>query len=342
MKKKLFLFVCLLAVVLSGCGSSKPELSVYNWGDYIDPSILRDFEEEYDCKIIYDSYPSNEDLYAKLKTGNMSFDVIVPSDYLIGRLIDEDLLQKLDKSKIKGLSNIKKEFLDLDFDKNNEYSVPYFWGTVGIVYDSNVIKDEIDSWADLWNEKYKKQFTMIDSQRDSIMIALKMLGYSMNTKNQDELEEAKQKLLEQKPLVLAYVGDQVQDMLLSGEVPMAVVWSGEASWLIQQHPNMKYVLPKEGTNIWYDNMVIPKSSKNTDLAHKFIDFMCRPEISKRNSEYVGYSTTNKEAMKLLDQSLFPSTYAYPPNEVIKDAEIFKHPGELIKVYDRIWTEIKAQ
>lgn len=343
MKSKFFVVLLLVfaAAALSACGSKKPVLNVYNWGDYIDPTILSDFEKEYDCKIIYDSYPSNEDLYAKMKTNTTDYDVVIPSDYLIGRLINEDMLQKLDKSRIEGFKNIDPNFLNLEFDKNNEYSVPYFWGTVGIVYDTNVIKEDIDSWAALWDEKYKKKFTMIDSQRDSIMIALKYLGYSMNTTDEAELEEAKQKLIEQKPLVLAYVGDKVQDMLLAGEVPMAVVWSGDASWLIQQYPNMKYILPKEGTNIWYDNMVIPKSSKNVDLAHKFIDFLCRPEISKRNSEYVGYSTANKKAMELLDQSLFPSDHGYPPAEKIKDYEIFRHPGELLKIYDRIWTELKA-
>lgn len=343
--KKLFLLtvsILSIALALSACGSSKTELNVYNWGNYIDPQVLVDFENEFDCKVNYETFPTNEDLYAKLKSDGASFDVIVPSDYLISRLIDEGLLQKIDKSKIAGLSNIGSEFLDLDFDKGNEYSVPYFWGTVGIVYDTNVIKEDIDSWSALWDKKYEKQFTMLDSQRDCIMIALKLLGYSMNTVDEEQLEQAKQKLLEQKPLVKAYVGDVVQDMLVSGEVPMAVVWSGEASWAIQQYPNMKYALPKEGTNIWYDNMVIPKSSKNVDLAHKFIDFMCRPDIAKKNCDFVGYATPNTETMKLLDKSLVPSTYAYPTKDMLKGAEIFVHPGERIKIYDRIWTEIKAQ
>ena len=260
---------------------------------------------------------------------------------MIEKMIKEDLVEPIDLTKIPNYSNIDSRFKGLDFDPNNEYSVPYFWGTVGIIYNTNLITEPIDSWNVLWDEANKDQFTMIDSQRDSIMVALKKLGYSMNTKDLDELEAAKDALIEQKPLVLAYVGDNVKDMLISEEAAMAVVWSGEASAVIQEYDNFEYVLPKEGSNMWFDNIIIPKGAKNIDAAHQFIDFLCRGDIGFKNADYVGYATCNTETMKLLDPELLGTTYAYPDEALLENFEIFSDPGDFIIEYDRIWTEIKA-
>ena len=343
--KKLWVVVVLLALMTSlftGCAKDDQlVLNVYNWGDYIDEDIFDEFEEETGIKINYETYATNEEMYTKIKKGGTKYDIAIPSDYMIEKMIKEDLLEPIDLSKIPNYSNIDERFKNLAFDPENKYSVPYFWGTVGIIYNTKLITDPVDSWDVLWDDKYAGQFTMIDSQRDSIMVALKKLGYSMNTKDLDQLEEAKNILVEQKPNVLAYVGDNVKDMLISEEAAMAVVWSGEAGAVIQEYDYFAYALPKEGSNLWFDNVVIPKGSKNVDAAHQFIDFLCRGDIGFKNADYVGYATCNTETMKLLDPALMGTTYAYPEDALLENFEIFSDPGDFITEYDRIWTEIKA-
>lgn len=338
----LVLVMVLTTVMFTACAQEdKVVLNVYNWGDYIDEDIFEMFEEETGIKINYETYATNEEMYTKIKKGGTKYDLAIPSEYMIEKMIREEMLEKIDLSKIPNFVNIDEDFKNLSFDPENAYSVPYFWGTVGIIYNTELIDEPIQSWSVLWDEKYAGQFTMMDSQRDSIMVALKKLGYSMNTKNLDELEEAKQLLIEQKPMVLAYVGDNVKDMLISGEAAMAVVWSGEASAVIQEYDEFEYVLPVEGSNKWFDNIVIPKGANNIDAAHQFIDFLCRPDIGLLNADYVGYSTVNSETLKLIDPDLMGTTYAYPLDEWIENYEIFNDPGDFILEYDRIWTEVKA-
>ena len=344
--KKIVLILMILVLstaVLAGCqNKDQTVLNVYNWGDYIDEDIFKTFEEETGIKINYETFATNEEMYTKIKKGGTKYDIAIPSDYMIEKMVKEDLLEPIDLSKIPNYSNINERFKNLDFDPENKYSVPYFWGTVGIIYNTNLITDPIDSWDVLWDEKYAGKFTMIDSQRDSIMVALKKLGYSMNTKDLGQLEEAKEALIAQKPLVLAYVGDNVKDMLISEEAAMAVVWSGEASAVIQEYDYFDYILPKEGSNMWFDNIIIPKGAKNIDAAHQFIDFLCRGDIGFKNADYVGYATCNDETMKLLDQELMGKTYTYPDESLLENFEIFSDPGDFILEYDRIWTEIKAK
>lgn len=340
----LLLMVFVLSTgILAGCqNKDQTVLNVYNWGDYIDEDIFKTFEEETGIKINYETFATNEEMYTKIKKGGTKYDIAIPSDYMIEKMIKEDLLETIDLTKIPNYSNINERFKNLDFDPENKYSVPYFWGTVGIIYNTNLITDPIDSWDALWDEKYAGKFTMIDSQRDSIMVALKKLGYSMNTKDLGQLEEAKEALIAQKPLVLAYVGDNVKDMLISEEAAMAVVWSGEASAVIQEYDYFEYVLPKEGSNMWFDNIIIPKGAKNIDAAHQFIDFLCRGDIGFKNADYVGYATCNDETMKLLDSELMGKTYTYPDQSLLENFEIFSDPGDFILEYDRIWTEMKAK
>lgn len=333
--------IIVISILSSGC-DKEPTLNVYNWGDYIDASVLKDFEKEFNVKVNYNTFTTNEDMYVSIKKGGTSYDVAFPSDYMIERMIDEDLLEKIDKGKITNLSNIEDRFLDLDFDPNNDYSIPYMWGTVGIIYNKTMVDDVVDSWDILWNEKYKDQILMLDSQRDSIAVALKKLDYSMNSRDLNELEEAKDQLIKQKSLVYAYVGDEVKDLMVGEEAALAVVWSGDAVAMIRENENLEYIIPKEGTNLWFDNMVIPKTSKNKELAEEFINFMQRPEIAARNTDYIGYSTPNYKALELLPEELVNDKVAYPTDEEIGETEIFKDPKDFLKVYDEIWLEIKAQ
>lgn len=338
----LLMIVLSVGVSVAGCGSDKPTLNVYNWGDYIDMEVLDQFEDEYGIRVVYDTYATNEDLYVKLKQGGSSYDVVFPSDYMIERMIREDLLDKIDKSNIPNLSKVGEEFLNLDYDVNNDYSVPYMWGTLGIIYNTTMIDNTLDSWADLWDEQYKGQIVMYNSQRDSLAVALKKLGYSLNSRDEKELEEAKQELIKQKPLVHAYMGDEVKDSIISGEAAIAVVYSGDAVFMKWENPDLEYAIPKEGTNLWFDAMVIPKNAKNKEAAEKFIDFMTRPDIAAKNAEYIGYSSPVPEAVELLPDDIKNDADAYPSSEEILNTEIFMDPADIIQVYDRIWTEITSE
>ena len=342
--KSLIILTLVLAIgiVASGCGEKKPTLNVYNWGDYIDKSVIKDFEEEYGMKVVYDTFETNEDLYVKIKQGSSDYDVVIPSDYMIERMIREDMLVKLDKNNVPNLNKVDEQFFNLEFDPNNDYSVPYMWGTVGIIYNKTMVSDPVDSWDILWNSKYENEIFMLNSQRDTIAVSLIRLGHSMNTRSESELEEAKAELIKQKPLVRAYLGDEVKDAMVGEEAAMAVVWSGDAIAMIRQNPDLDYIIPKEGTNLWFDSMVIPKTTKNKDGAEKFIDFMSRPDISARNTDYIGYSTPIPEAVEMLPDDIKNSKVAYPSEAEIENTEVFKDPLDIIKIYDRIWTEITAE
>jgi spermidine/putrescine transport system substrate-binding protein len=347
--RNLVLLLLMLVMIFSfaGCAggdegnTSKKSITVFNWGDYIDESVLQDFEKEYGIKVNYDMFATNEDMYVKMKSGGSSYDVIFPSDYMIARLIKEDMLHKIDMSKITNYEHIGDDFKNLGYDPNNEYSVPYMWGTVGILYNKTMVDEPVDSWNILWDEKYAKNLFMLDSQRDSIAVALKKLGYSLNTRNDAELEAAKQELIKQGPLVLAYVGDEVKDKMISGEAAMAVVWSGDAIYMRWENEDLEYAIPKEGTNLWFDAMAIPKSSKNKEEAELYINFMTDPEIALRNTEYIGYSTPNVTAMQMLDEEIRNDPAAYPDMDSLENCEVFEDVSDIISTYNRIWDEIKA-
>lgn len=332
-----------MVLSLSGCGGEKrPQLKVYNWGDYIDQSVLDEFEKKYNIDVIYDEFANNEEMYAKIKGGASDYDILIPSDYTIKRMIDEDMLHKIDFNNIPNYKYIDDRFKNLAFDPNNEYSVPYMWGTVGILYNKTMVKEPVDSWKILWDEKYSKQILMLDSLRDSIGITLKMLGYSLNTKNDSELEKAKEALIKQKPLVLAYVGDEVKDKMIGGEAALAVVWSGDAMYMKRENPDLEYVVPKEGSNMWFDSIVIPKTSQHKKEAELFINFLCEPEIAFKNADYIGYSTPHTEAVKMLPEDVREDKSAYPSEEDLVNCEVFEDLADSLVKYDRIWTEVKAQ
>ncbi|MCL1949451.1 MAG: ABC transporter substrate-binding protein [Turicibacter sp.] len=340
MKKWLIL---LAAVFLVSCGGDqRPRLFVYNVGEYMDTSVLEEFEEEYGVRVIYETFDSNETAYQKLKAGTTAYDVVFPSDYMIEKMIKEDMLEKLDFSLIPNFENLLPEFTYLEYDPKNLYSVPYFWGTVGIVYDTRLVNGSVDSWSALWDERYEKEIFMYDSQRDSLMVALKLLGYSLNTHKTEELEAAKSLLIKQSPFVIAYITDVVISNMIAGNAGLAVVYSGDAAYIMDENESMEYVIPKEGSNLWVDAMVIPKMSNNKELAHAFIDFILRPEIGLANTEYVMYSTPNALVLEELEGEGWTENDAFNPDlSKFPNLEMFKDPGEFVAEYDRIWIEILA-
>lgn len=346
MKKIIVALSLILMLTLTACGSkdnsSKEEISVYNWGEYIDPQILKDFEKETGIKVNYSTYASNEDLYIKMTQSQDQYDVVVPSDYLIERLIKEDLVQEINFDNVKNFDTVEDKLKNPVFDPENKYSVPYFWGTMGIVYNKAVINEKLDSWDALWDKKYEGQIIMYNSQRDTIGLALKRLGYSLNSIDPKELEEAKKTLIEQKPLVYAYLDDDGRDVVVQGDANICVMYSGDALNMIEQNPDLDYFIPKEGSNIWYDSMVIPKNAANKEGAEKFIDYMLKPEVQVKNAEYcVGYTSPVKGIKDKLPENIKNSKVAYPDLETTPPLEAFRDLGEAVKLYDRIWTEISA-
>jgi spermidine/putrescine transport system substrate-binding protein len=335
----LTLIACTFAA--GGCGKPKNVINVYNWGDYIDESVLKDFEKKFHIKVNYDTFTTNEDMYVKLKVGGGHYDVAIPSDYMIKRMIDENMLDKLDFKNIPNYKYIGANYRNLGYDPKNEYSVPYMWGTVGILYNKKMVSAKPDSWQILWDKKYAKQILMLDSQRDSIGIALKMLGYSLNSKEPAELEAAKEALIRQKPLVLAYVVDEVKDKMISGEAALALVWSGDAFYCMKENPDLDYIIPKEGSNYWFDAMVIPKTPHKKE-AELFINYMCQTDVAFKNADYIGYASPQTQVVKKLPAELTHNRSAYPLAEDLKNSEIFVNLGDTIKVMDKIWTEIKSE
>ncbi|MDO5794858.1 MAG: ABC transporter substrate-binding protein [Turicibacter sp.] len=345
MKKILTGLTCIFVLILTACsGGEKEKLNVYNVGEYIDPEVIKIFEKEFNCKVNYEVFDSNETMYQKIKAGGTQYDVAFPSDYMVEKMINEGLVQPLDYDKIPNFEYISDDYKNLPYDPENLYTVPYFWGTVGIIYDTTVVEEPVDSWSILWDDKYKGNIFMYDSQRDSLMVALKLLGYSMNTHNIDELEQAKNLLIEQSPLVYAYVTDTVINSMIQGDAALAVVYSGDATYIMDENENMEYVIPKEGSNIWVDSMVIPSTAQNVELAHEFINFMQRPEIALMNTEYVMYSTPNTEVLEMVAEDEWTQNEAYSPSKELLNSlpmETFRDPGDFIKEYDNVWTQVLA-
>jgi len=347
MKKLMTIMGLLTITLLGGCSNSDQEvLNVFNWGEYIDHEVLDMFGEEFNVRVNYDTFDSNETMYQRLKAGTTNYDVVIPSDYKIERMIGEGMVQQLNFDKIPNLQYVDPEFQNLVFDPENLYSIPYFWGTVGILYDTTVVTEPVDSWSILWNENYVNNVYMYDSQRDSLMVALKLLGYSLNTRDVNELEAARELLLDQRDLTNpVYVTDTVINSMIAGNSALAVVYSGDAAYIMDENPNMNFALPKEGTNLWVDAMVIPTDAGNVDLAHEFINFMMRPDIAQMNTEYVMYSTPNIKALEAIQNEEWTQNVAYNPSKQILDEinlEMYRDPGDFLNEYDKIWTEILAE
>ena len=344
----LLLLIVLPLALLSGC-QSKPVLRVYNWAEYIDEGVIDQFEEEFNCTVKYSTFDSNEAMLSTYTEAKVSQDVLFPSDYTIGKMVHDGLLEELDYSRLPNAVNIDDRFFNTVFDPNNEYrkySVPYMWGTLGILYDTTKVTEPVDNWSILFDTKYKGNVIMMDSERDTMAVALKKLGYSLNTTDLDQIAEAKALLLKQKKdgIVVGYRGDEAKPMMINKEAALAVVYSGVAYLAIDESDDLAYAVPKEGTNVWVDNAVIPKNAKNKDLAYKFIDFLCRPEVAKANVEYILYSTPNKAAYELLDEETRSNEVLYPSDEFLisSGCEAFvRLPLEVEKAYKNAFNEVTS-
>ena len=337
------------AAALSGCGSSKNtngEVIVYNWGEYIDPEVIELFEEETGIKVVYDEYETNETMYPKVEAGASQYDLICPSDYMIDKMIQNDLLAELNFDNIPNAKEyIGAEYYEQskEFDPENKYSIPYCWGTVGILYNKTMVSEPITSWDVLWDPQYENNILMQDSVRDAFMVALKKNGHSMNTTDEAELNAAKDALIEQKPLVQAYVIDQVRDKMIGNEAAIGVIYSGEAIYTQRENTDLEYVIPEEGSNIWIDSWVMLKDAPNKENAEKFLDFLCRPEIALMNFEYITYSTPNTGAKELIeDESIKNSPIAFPDLSQYDNMETYSYLGEEFdENLNELWKQVKS-
>lgn len=324
-------------------------LKVYNWGEYISNgdddtlNVIAEFESRNPgIKVEYTTYATNEEMYAKIASGSANYDIVIPSDYMISRMIKEDMLAKLDYNNIPNFSNIDKQFKNLEYDPQNEYSVPYTWGTVGIVYNKTKVTEPVDSWDILWDEKYQNNILMFDNSRDAYGIALKKLGYSQNTTNKEELDKATEALKDQKSVVQAYVMDEIFSKMPNGEAALAPYYAGDAITMIHDNPDLGFAIPKEGTNRFVDSMVVLKTSEKKALAEKFINYMLEPDIAKANIEFIGYSTPMSNVRELLDEELKNSPISYPDEALLTNCEIFINlPDEINTYMQGGWVEVKA-
>ena len=328
------------------------ELYVYNWGEYIDESVIQDFEAETGIHVVYDLFETNEEMYPVIEAGGVAYDVVCSSDYMIQKMVENDLLAEIDFDNIPNIDQIDPEYMERSkaFDPENKYSVPYTWGTVGILYNDKRLEElgvePPDSWMDLWDPRLSGEILMQDSVRDAFMCALKPLGYSLNSTDPGELEEAKELLIQQKPLVQAYVIDQVRDKMLGEEAAVGVIYSGEMLYLQElaegKDFHLEYVIPQEGTNLWIDSWVIPKNARNKENAEKWVDFLCRPDIAKRNFEYITYATPNRGAFELLDPELQQNKAVFPDWDSLQNAEVYQYLGdEVDSLYNELWKEVKS-
>jgi Spermidine/putrescine-binding periplasmic protein len=357
-KKRAFILrkgipVCLILVVFAGdlfyndttLKSSSEELIVYNWGEYIDPDVITLFEEETGIKVIYEEYETNEIMYPKVESGAVTYDLVCPSDYMIEKMITNDLLAEIDWDNIPNIVNIDPLYMEqsTQFDPENKYSIPYTFGTVGILYNTTMVDEPITSWNVLWNSKYADNILMQDSVRDAYAVALKKLGYSLNSANLDELDLATNELIAQKPLVQAYVVDQVRDKMIGNEAALGVIYSGEAIYTQRENPNLAYVIPEEGSNIFIDSWVMLKNAPNKENAEEFLNFLCRPDIALMNFKYITYSTPNIAAQELIeDEDIRNSKIAFPDAKDITNLETFHYLGEEIdNLYHQLWNKVKS-
>ncbi len=341
---KKLLVVLLAAVLLLPLLPARAEgvVNVFNWEDYINPEAIALFEEETGIKVNYMRFTTNEDMMVQVRSNPAAFDVLFPSDYVIERLIKEDLLMEIDFAQVPNAEHTVEWLKNPTYDPDHKFSVPYMWGTVGILYDTTRVTEPIDSWKVLFEDTYKGEVFMLDSIRDSLGITLKYLGYSMNTRDPAQLQQATQLLVKQKEdgIVKAYQVDETKDKMVAGEGILGLVWSGDAQYAINLNDKLAYVVPKEGSNVWVDGMVIPKAAKNPENAMKFIDFLCRPDIAQMNTEYIEYSSPNQAAIDLMGEEYLNNPNLNPPQEVIDGSEFFSDIQDFITIYNTLWAQVK--
>ncbi len=343
MKKLLSVFL-LLALLLSAVpASAEGVVNVFNWEDYIDPAVITLFEQETGIKVNYMCFTINEDMIVQVEANPGAFDVCFPSDYIIERMMKKDMLAEINYDNVPNAAQTIDNLRKPDYDPEEKFSVPYMWGTVGVLYNKTMIPDPVKSWATLWDTQYQNQVFMLDSYRDSMGITLKYLGYSMNSHEVPAIMAAKQKLIEQKTsgVVKAYQVDETKDKMVAGEAALALMWSGDAMYAIDLNSDLDYFVPEEGSNVWVDGMVIPKSAKNKENAEKFINFLCRPDIAKMNVEYICYSTPNQGAIELLGEEYTSNHVQNPDPALLEKCEFFHDVDENFqKIYLANWNDVK--
>lgn len=352
MKKRIvcFMMAAVMACsgVLTGCGGKKTEvtdtLTVFNYGEYMDPDVLDQFTEETGIEVKYEEALTPEEMYTKYKSGAIEYDLLCSTDYMLQKLISEGELQEINMDALENKDNIGEKYWDFSkaFDPDNNYTVPYFWGTLGILYDTTKVKESVDSWNVLFDGEYSGEIVMQNSMRDMFMLALKALGYSLNSSDEKELKEAQELLLKQKPDVQAYLVDEARDEVVAGNATMAVVYSGEAYLGHQYNENLAYVIPKEGSNVWLDSWCVTKYCDNMDAAQKFLDFLCREDIAQKNFEYIYYSTPNEAVIESLSEEDREDEALVPSDDATKNCEVSLMTDEkTTDLMNELWKELKA-
>jgi spermidine/putrescine transport system substrate-binding protein len=346
--KKIAVAACLLMVLMltTSCRSGENgEVYVYSYGDYYDPEIAADFEAETGIRVIADTYDTAEEMYPVIKNNSADYDVVCTSDYMIEKMISEDLLQPIDYDNVKNIRNIDEVYLKMSesFDPDNKYSVPHMVGVAGIMYDKTKTGGtKIDSWSDLWDTRFKNSLVMPDSVRDDFMIALRCLGYDQNTTNRSEIKQAMKLLQKQKPLVYKYANDSARDLLADGSASIGVVWNGEYVYTKGLNKNVEFVVPEEGSEFFIDSWVIPKTSKNKRNAEKWINYLCKARVAKQNFDYLNYTTPNKAAYKYISRKYLNDPAVFPDKETVERCSTLKMlDQDTTEFYSNCWKKVKA-
>ena len=342
--KKVLSLVLLVMLLIPTFAIGEGSLTVFNWEDYIDESVIEQFEQETGINVNYVRFTTNEDMMVQVEANPGHFDLCFPSEYIVERMLNKDMLAEINYENIPNAQYILDNLRNPSYDANNAHSVPYMWGTVGILYNTKMVTEPVESWSILWDEKYQNNVFMLDSYRDSLGVTLKYLGHSMNTLDILALEMAKEKLIEQKQLgiVKAYQVDEVKDKMVAGEAALAVMWSGDAQYAIDLNEDLAYAIPKEGSNVWVDCMVIPKNARNKENAEKFINFLCRPDIAQKNCEYIWYSSPNSGAIELMGEDYTSNTTMNPAPEKLATCEYFNDINDMYRpIYEALWLEVKS-
>lgn len=354
MKKALCVLICVLVLLgsLPLCAAAEDVvLNVYNWGEYIPDGtdgyidLNKEFTKATGIKVNYTTYQSNEEMYTKLSGGGVSYDIVIPSDYMISKMIDHDMLAELDFSNIPNYKNIMENYKNLEYDPENKYSVPYSGGTVGIIYNKTLIKEgtDLNTWDVLWNEDYKGQILMFANSRDAFACAFSKLGFSLNTTDRQEWIAASEELRRQRPLVQSYAMDQIMDKMIAGEAALAPYYAGDALTCMSENEDLDFIIPDNAVfNRFVDAMCVLKGSKHQKEAEAYINFILRGDIGAEIASYLGYSTPNSEAYALLSDEERNSPIAYPSEEKLKNAEVFVNlPSDIDELQKDLWTAIRA-
>jgi spermidine/putrescine transport system substrate-binding protein len=351
MTNKKYLLVLSIFFIALGCGNRNTtigdttltnQLNFYNWSYYIADETIPEFQEEFGVRVRYDNFSSNSELLAKMQAGASGYDLIVPSDYMVDIMIQLDMLQPINFDNIPNVKNIDPRFKNMPFDPDNTYSIPYQWGTTGIGINTRFVKEAVDSWEVLWDERYRGRISILDDMRSGLVPALKILGYSVNTTNENELREARDMMFDQKAFVRTYSSETYMDLLKSGDIWIAHGWSGDIYQVSKENPDVIFIIPKEGSYIWVDNLVIPRGAPNKLTAETFINYLLRPEVSANISNFTGYSSPNRAAYPFIEEELLADESLYPPDSILERLEFMKDVGDATRIYNRMWNEVKSR